>query len=651
LGNVQQGLTATLTLPSGTYYWSVQAIDTAFAGSTFAPEASFTVPPLNLLALTTMVSPTTALPGQTLTYTLAFTNVGLDLAGEVVLSNVLPLSLTVQTIHSSGATITPTWAIPPTYIWQVQDLAPGQSGVLTLTAVSDPVAVGIFTNTTTITSATVETNTTNNRAAASLSLPLFSLDPVASAELSDVSGTSTDWGDYDGDGDLDLLVAGYSGPISFIAKLYQNTGSGLVEVEPTLSDAASGNAAWGDYDNDGKLDILLPEKDEDQKPIIKVYRNTGSGFVDAGVELPGVAEGGNVAWADYNNDGFLDFSLSGYNYDQNQQPWAQLPLAKIYRNTANGFVDAGANLPDVAFSSAGWGDYDRDGDLDLLANVALYQNTVSNFVDAGLNLSGTEPSSTGWGDYNNDGYLDFFLAKEGGPDWPSAATAKVYRNTGHDFLETSLDLPSGLWSSHGMTWIDYDNDGDLDLLLGGWSEDSDGNQYSLVKVYRNTDGDFVDAGADLVGAGVAPLVCADYDNDGDLDLFAHNEVYRNNVGRPNTPPNAPGGLSSRVNGSRIELRWTAAADAQTPAAGLSYNLRVGTAPGRTDVLSPMACVENCGQSGDGYRQVVDLGNAQQGLTATLTLPAGTYYWSVQAIDTALAGSPFSPEASFTVPPS
>jgi hypothetical protein len=111
----------------------------------------------------------------------------------------------------------------------------------------------------------------------------------------------------------------------------------------------------------------------------------------------------------------------------------------------------------------------------------------------------------------------------------------------------------------------------------------------------------------------------------------------------NTPPTAPSGLSALVSGSTVNLSWNAASDAQTPAAGLTYNLRVGSASGGFDFLAPNS------NPATGARRLPALGNAQKNLSATLTLPPGRYYWSVQALDAAFAGSPFATEPSFLIP--
>ncbi len=92
------------------------------------------------------------------------------------------------------------------------------------------------------------------------------------------------------------------------------------------------------------------------------------------------------------------------------------------------------------------------------------------------------------------------------------------------------------------------------------------------------------------------------------------------------------------------LGWLPAIDLDTPANGMTYNLRLGRAPGAGNVAPPMS------NAATGYRRLPQMGNAGQGVTATLQLAPGTYYWSVQAVDSAFAGGPFAAEQSFTIPP-
>jgi hypothetical protein len=92
------------------------------------------------------------------------------------------------------------------------------------------------------------------------------------------------------------------------------------------------------------------------------------------------------------------------------------------------------------------------------------------------------------------------------------------------------------------------------------------------------------------------------------------------------------------------FQWNAAQDTETPAPALTYNLRIGTTPGGSDILSPMA-------GSSGRLRVPQMGNAQLGTSATFQFKEGApYYWSVQAVDGAFAASPFSEEKNFRVLP-
>src|SRR5262249_10247772 len=95
---------------------------------------------------------------------------------------------------------------------------------------------------------------------------------------------------------------------------------------------------------------------------------------------------------------------------------------------------------------------------------------------------------------------------------------------------------------------------------------------------------------------------------------------------------------------KVVLNWNAPSDDHTPAAGLNYNVRIGTAPGGSNILAPHALA-------NGTRLVPQMGNAGPGLNAFYLLPPSqAYYWSVQAVDPSLAGSPFAAEQQFVIGP-
>jgi hypothetical protein len=452
------------------------------------------------------------------------------------------------------------------------------------------------------------------------------------AGLPGVYESAAAWGDYNNDGNLDILLMGCAGDCStsLVADIYRNNSGVFTATNAGLTGADDGSVAWGDYDNDGNLDILLVGGGW-LPSVSKVYRNNRSTFTDIGAVLAQVSWGA-AAWGDYDNDGDLDILFSN---------------GELYRNDGSGVftnIDAGlSGGGDVA-----WGDYDNDGDLDILfSNGELYRNDGSGvFTNIDAGLPGVYGSAAGWGDYDNDGNLDILLTGDTG----STYIARVYHNNGDG---TFSDIGAGLTGVYdgSVAWGDYDNDGNLDVLLAG---DTYGDT-TVAKVYRNGGGGtFTDIGASITGTLQGSAAWGDYDNDGKLDILltgwnkpGYNyvaKVYRNDTANANTQPSAPTGLTASVVGRNVTLSWNAANDAQTPAAGLSYNLRVGTTPGGSQIVAPMA-------ASNGYRRVPQLGNANQVLTKTLrNLPSGTYYWSVQAVDTAWAGSTFADEKSFTTTP-
>jgi hypothetical protein len=478
--------------------------------------------------------------------------------------------------------------------------------------------------------------------------------PIPIPGLPGLSASSMAWGDYDSDGRLDFLLTGLASGGSPVSQVWRNTGGGFsnvtANVAPGLPGIRDSSVAWADYDNDGRLDFLLTGRTGGfpGSPVSQVWRNTGSGFsnmtASVAPSLPGVADG-SVAWGDYDNDGRLDFLLTG-------RPSGS-SVSQVWRNTGSGFSNVTASvtpgLPGVYYSSVAWGDYDNDGRLDFLLTGSgisqLWRNTGIGFSDVTASvapgLPGVAYGSVAWGDYDNDGRLDFLLSGYGSGGNPYVA--QLWRNTGSGFSNVTASVAPGLpglaWST--VAWGDYDNDGRLDFLLTG---------FLSSQLWRNTGSGFRNVTASVAPGlpGRSSVAWGDYDNDGRLDFLLTGstnlvtlQLWRNNIPVSNASPAAPTGLSSTLSGATVSLNWNPPADDRTPSAGLNYNLRIGTTPGASDVLAPMALT-------DGLRLLPALGNAQTGTDAVMNLPFGRYYWSVQAVDTSFAGSPFAVEQQFTV---
>jgi hypothetical protein len=127
------------------------------------------------------------------------------------------------------------------------------------------------------------------------------------------------------------------------------------------------------------------------------------------------------------------------------------------------------------------------------------------------------------------------------------------------------------------------------------------------------------------------------------------KIYRNNSFVTNTPPVAPAGSHAEVSGIRARLLWSKSTDDHTSQNTLNYNVRIGTSPGGSDIVSPMAQVSGLQ---DGFRRIPKHGNVfHTNSEYFVDLAAGTYYWGVQAIDNSFIGSPFATEGTFTIPTS
>ena len=383
---------------------------------------------------------------------------------------------------------------------------------------------------------------------------------TSSPILSDLSDArATVWGDYDGDGDPDLFIANAG---STNNQLYRYdgwpTGFTKVTVGTIVNDGGdSRDAAWGDYDNDGHVDILVVNYDV--SPFL--YHNNGNGSftkVTAGSIVADAASCTGVAWADYDNDGLLDLFITRTGNQNNS----------LFHNNGGGSftkVLAGDPVTDGGNSEGcSWGDYDNDGYVDLyVANAGqagfLYHNNGNGtftriHTTATTSVTG-QARSCGWVDINNDGQLDLWISNG------DRAPLLLYRNDGNaQFTEI---LGGYVWTdattSRPVAWGDFDNDGDMDFFVAGRKARS-------VAYINDGAGNFtrIASGMPLVGRDMdGPASWADYSGDGNLDLLVANTVgprqlyWSDGIGRSALRVRCAGTLSdSRGVGTRVAIKAT-----------------------------------------------------------------------------------------------
>lgn len=299
----------------------------------------------------------------------------------------------------------------------------------------------------------------------------FKVFRPSGAVVAGVEQSAVDWADLDGDTDLDLVVTGVAtieGERTPVTQLYENRGSIFNEIDQNdLTAVYSGDVAWGDYDGDGDADLVVTGATQLERPfeaVTRIYENVNGALTPLDLELPGVALGA-VAWVDYDGDDDLDLSFMG------ERGFGDL-VSFMYRNDGDGFTPLDVPFSGLVHGSMDWGDYDADGDADLL-------------------VSGGEM----------------------GPGLLRGRT-RVYRNEGNDtFTELETALPNVALGA--AAWVDYDGDTDLDVVLLGTSA---AIESGASWIYLNDEGFFVRE-MTLGGLTFSNLDVGDYNGDGDSDFI------------------------------------------------------------------------------------------------------------------------------------
>ncbi len=323
------------------------------------------------------------------------------------------------------------------------------------------------------------------------------------------------WADYDNDGDEDLFVTNSwtNGNNLF----YENNGNGtftkLTDIIIANDGGNSNGCTWGDVDNDGDVDLFVANVN-DQNNFF--YLNNGDGTFKKVENEDPVMDGGwsyTCAWADYNNDGWLDLFVGNYKEQNNF----------LYQNNGAGKLVKMENpvitSEQKSTQGSAWFDYNNDNLPDLYVANAGLNDLYKNLGNGQFVKVSEIPPVTDLGnsfgcsaaDYNNDGFTDLFVANWWGKN-------HLYKNLGNGQFEKINGSPvtEESLNSEGSSWGDFDNDGDLDLIV---TNDGDNS------VFENKNGTFIKL-EHLVVANDSSnsngITWNDFDNDGDLDIFVAN---------------------------------------------------------------------------------------------------------------------------------
>jgi hypothetical protein len=343
--------------------------------------------------------------------------------------------------------------------------------------------------------------------------------------LPETSGAGCAFLDYDNDGWMDIYLVNsgkadfYTPPRPLRNALYRNNRDGTFTDVTEKAGVAGGSygmgVAVGDYNNDGLPDIYVTQFGRNI-----LYRNNGDGTFTDVTDKTGVAAGGwcsSAVWFDYDNDGRLDLFVCqfaefdaalGCGTDQNGVHHYCIPRifkprpSWLFHNNGDGtFTDVSRESGIAEHLGKAWGvvatDLNNDGRTDLfvandtVANFLFMNRDGKRFEDdgfaAGVAYSAEGRARSGMGvdsaDFNNDGWMDLFVANI------DEEIFSLYQNN-HDgtfddvAMQLGIGMPTRWMSGWGLKFFDYDNDGNMDLILSNGFPDDLVDQISNKVTYR-----------------------------------------------------------------------------------------------------------------------------------------------------------------------
>ncbi|WP_439185450.1 FG-GAP-like repeat-containing protein [Carboxylicivirga taeanensis] len=485
---------------------------------------------------------------------------------------------------------------------------------------------------------------------------------VTSSNLRGLRNGDITFTDFDADGDIDVLMIGDDIEANAFSLIYLNDNLSFTESKissfPPLMDGAFD---WADYNNDGKMDLaIMGFSQTDGQLTTEIYTHDKE-FLKTDIQLTGISRGG-IDWGDYNNDGLADLLIAGQDAESNS-------TTKLFENHGTYFSEVELpNVEGVSFGDVKWADFDGDGLLDFIISgvqgqapettapiTKLYKNTGSGFEEVLENtFIGVYETSIEWGDADNDGDLDViitgFTADNNG--------STLYINEGTSFRIHETGLPNVF---EGFAkWGDYNNDNQLDILITGNSLESPAE---ICAVYSNNNLTFEKV-FEHTGIGQASGGWADFNNDDYLDFIVMGQTESHEM-LATVFINEGGNESNAGNNTLKHATTTINNPPSTPTSLVSEvkdgKVKLSWGASSDDLTNPNSLSYSVklfkegqlyisSQSNEsGKRSIVAPGNAGlQTFFISEKLPNGSYTWSVQAIDNSYSASPFSETYDFSI---
>jgi hypothetical protein len=424
----------------------------------------------------------------------------------------------------------------------------------------------------------------------------FSINEIPS--LAAVAPTAMKTGDYDQDGDPDLLLQYFSG--SWQARIYTNTSTASTISFASTSHVFSGASTfvdWVDYNKDGFLDVLI-----NGAGASAIYLQNGASFTVLSASLPGTTSFNYFELADTNNDAMPELIADRLHIDYDKDGDLDYFKSGVYTNRDNTFIE----------THTFWDGFDQSQRPNRLPGVIL--------------------------DFDNNGEPDIAYIERNAKD--QLTSAMVLLNNGGVFTKRQLDnfaLSSG--ALHIAGYGDFNSNGKPEIIVYANTTNFFGVRDVTFIEYNTPNPTTVftlNYPINTYEADMTSSCIADFNGDGKLDLLAYHQYgddflgpvtkfysYRNLTAVSNTNPTAPAGLTSSVSGGHVTLTWARATDGQTSSQGITYNLEVKN--GIDNLVSANSLPS-------GKLLTNRLGNVQQANSVVLNLPNGRYDWSVSAVD-------------------
>ena len=455
--------------------------------------------------------------------------------------------------------------------------------------------------------------------------------------------SSIDWGDYDQDGDQDFAIMGYGNNDGKVTRIYNND-EGVFTIAPFALDGRSrGQLKWVDYNKDGYIDLVVSGVDNTPAPSTTIYKNSdGQQFTTSiDLALPNLYDT-SMDFADFDNDGDIDFLINGRETDGQGSPTLKKYI--YYREGENLVLADNFN---GQFDESGIegiiqiADIHNDGDQDIIG-VGEQNYSKINSLIGGVN-------ENQWYYWNWPQLEDPSLKVYGKTMYVMGRQdqdTQIYKvNLDSDGYQQTITGLEGL-SSGDLDVGDYNNDGFPDIIVTGEAADFT----PTTTLYDGSSAGYqenLNESISFDGFGLSTVKWVDYDNDGDLDLFVTGygetgqatQLYRNNLlNKDNTASEAITNLvfEDLANG-RVNLSWDTPSDDFSTELG--YVIRLGTTPGGSELSNTESNLVT------GERLITKSPDIYTN-NYQLSLDPGVYYWSVQAVDDGLKGSVFSEEQTF-----